>query len=139
MVQEAAGYRGKGSRIEESIVSYLHKSPWENMLKESSDKIHGIELPRLPFLLISIFIGELNGIVFNIFDAVVGDGNTKHIPCEVSQGVFSFSYGLTIDDPVLFPNIRIDFIYEFSLFHGIPELGFEDNCQGLCVNKEILP
>ena len=131
--------RGRTVWIEEPIVSYLHKSCWENMLKESPDKFHGLELHRLPFLLVTIFIGKLNGIIFNASDAIVGDGNTKHIPCKVAQGVFSFSHGLSIDNPFLFPNVRIDFIQQLSLFHGISELGFEDDCQGFCVNKEILP
>ena len=61
-------------------MSYLHKSFWEDMLKESSDKFYGVELHGFPCFRLTIFIHEFNDMVFNAFNAVIGDCDAEDIP-----------------------------------------------------------
>ena len=71
--------------IQESIMPYFHKPLWQHMLKKPPDKFHGLKLHGLPRLSFTIFIGKRNGIIFNGFDAVIGDGNAEHIPCKIAK------------------------------------------------------
>ena len=119
-------------------MSYLHKPFWQDVLKKSTDKFHGVKGDGFPCFLVTIFILKFNDIVFNACDAVIGDSDAEHIPREVSERVLSFSHSLTMCDPFLFPKAGIDFIEELGLFHRIPEFGFKDMCEGFCVNKQIL-
>ena len=120
-------------------MSNLHKSFWKDVLKKSSDKFHGVKGYCVPCFCVTILILECNDIVFNAYDAVIGDGDAEDIPRKVAEGVVPFSCCLTMCDPFLLPKVGIDFIEELSLFHSIPEYGFKEVCQGFCVNKQILP
>ena len=71
--------------IQESIMSYLHKSSWQHMLKEPSDKFHSLKGHSFPCFPLPVFIGKLNRIIFNVLNAVIGNGYTKDIPGQVPQ------------------------------------------------------
>lgn len=67
-----------------SIMSYFHKSFWQDMLKKPSYKLHSVKSHGFLCFPLTVFIQKRNGIVFNAFDAVIGDGDAEDIPCEVS-------------------------------------------------------
>ena len=72
--------RERAVGIEKAIVSYLHKPFWQDMLKKSSDKFHGVKRQGFPSFFLTIFIKKFNETVFNAFNAVIGDGDTEYIP-----------------------------------------------------------
>ena len=108
------------------------------MLQEPSDKFHRLKAHGLPCFPLTVFIGKPDGIIRYAFDAVIGNSHTEDISGQVAKGVLPFSRSLTIGDPLLLPNRRIDCIEELSLSHSIPEFRLKDFCQGFWVNKKIL-
>ena len=116
-------------------MSNLHKTVRQDMLKKSSDKFHGVKRHGFPCFLLTIFILKFNDLVFNAFDAVIGDGDAEDIPRKVSQRILPCSHSLAVDNPLLVPNVGIDFMEELSPLHGFSEFGFKDLCQGFCVNN----
>ena len=66
--------RQRTVRIEKTIVSYLHKPFWQDMLKKSSDKFHGVKFHGFPCFPLTVFIGKLDAVVINRLNAVIGNG-----------------------------------------------------------------
>ena len=60
-------------------MSDLHEPFGKDMLKESADKFHGVKGCGLPCFLLTIFVLKLNDMIFNAFDAIIRDGDSKHI------------------------------------------------------------
>lgn len=57
----------------------FHKSFGKDMLQKPSDKLHGIQCHDFPFFLFTVFVQKFNDIIFNAFDAIIGDGNPEDI------------------------------------------------------------
>ena len=64
-------------RSEESVISYLDKTPGQHMLEKPVDKCHSRQ--SCPFPLLGIFVAESDLMVFNAYDAVIGNGDAVNI------------------------------------------------------------
>ena len=117
---------------------YLHKSFWQYMLKESSDKFHGLKFHGFPCFPLTVFIGKRNRIVSDTFYAVIGNSDTKDISGEIAQVVLPLARIPTIHYPFLLPDVGIYVAEKLSLLHGIPEFSLKDSGKWSGVNKEIL-
>jgi hypothetical protein len=71
--------------IEKSIMPDFHKSFGKNMPQKHSDKLHGIECHDFPFFLFRVFVQKFNNVIFNTFDAIIGDDNLRtHILTDIA-------------------------------------------------------
>jgi len=64
--------------------------------------------------------------VFELEEAVVAEGHAEDIGSEIFQGGLAAADRLTIDDPILVPDLRGQLGVEGSFLEGVTELGAED-------------
>ena len=105
------------------------------MLKETTDKFHGIEGHSSQPVAMGFGVSEEDGVVFHLDDAVIGDSHLEDIRGEVFQACLTGPDGLRVDVPVKVPDFRRDLIEETGFLHGMTKLGFKDF--GECSDGEI--
>jgi hypothetical protein len=79
--------------------------------------------------------GDLTVLEFE--EAVVAEGHAEDIGGEIFQGGLATADRLTIDDPILLPDLRWDLGVEGSVLEGVTELGTEDLPQGLDRDQKL--
>jgi hypothetical protein len=109
----------------------------EYVLEESADELHCAEGHGSPSIAVGLFVAEEYGIVFDLDDSVVGDGDPKDIGGEILDGVGAIPHSLGIDVPGDVPDFRGDLVQEAFLFHFIMELGPEEDGEGFDGEEEI--
>ena len=68
---------------EESVISYLDKAPGQHMLEKPVDKCHSTHSGRLPLIGLGILVAESDLMVFNAYNAVIGNGDAVNIGCQI--------------------------------------------------------
>ena len=107
------------------------------MLEETQDELHDIEAcgPVSRTSMFSILEGD--SAIFHFNDPAVGDGHFEDIRCQVFQRRGTISNGLTIDNPVDFPDRWLDLSKQTGLIHLFFELCAEDRRESLDGDIEI--
>ena len=75
---------GGASGAPEAIVSDLVEAPWEDMQEESLDEVDPGDAFGVPESGVVVFVFEGDMRVVHGDDAVVGDGGSKDVSCEVA-------------------------------------------------------
>ena len=94
-----AGQRDGAGGAEEAIMPDFHESRGQDMLEKAPHEFDDIEAEPSRATAPFPAIGEGNGAIFDGQDAGVGNGYAEDIRCEVFQGRFAVTDGLTVDVP----------------------------------------
>jgi len=126
-----------GSRVEEAIVADLHEAFGQDMLEEPSNELEGAEGHSSPSLAMGLLVSEEYGIVLDLQDSAVGDGDAEDIGGEVLDRVRAISHSLGVDIPGDVPDLGADLVQEPCLFHFVAELGSEEDGQSFDGEEEV--
>ncbi len=107
------------------------------MLQEAAHKLHDLQVDGAPAVGFIFAVFEKDFSVFDFDDATVGDGDFKDIGRQIFDAVLAGRCGLTVNDPVLIPDIGGDLVIKLADFHHVAEFGFEDFRHGLDGQKKI--
>ena len=69
------------------------------MLEKASDELDDIKGGLAVAITAFLLIGESDHSIFDSHDPGIGDSHPEDIWCEVFQGCFAVTYGLTVDVP----------------------------------------
>ena len=94
----------------------------------------GSELVRFG---LAVLITKSDLAVFEFEDAVVAEGDAEDIGGEIFESSLAAADRLTIDDPILLPDLRWHLWVEGSFLEGVAELGAEDLAQSLDGHQEL--
>jgi hypothetical protein len=90
-----------------------------------------------PSIAVGLLIAKEYGMVFDLEDSVVGDGDAEDVGGEIFDGVRAVSDGLGIDIPGDVPELGVDLVEERCLFHFVAELGSEEDGEGFDGEEEV--
>ena len=85
----------------------------------------------------AVLITKSDLAVFEFEDAVVAQGHAEDIGGEIFESRWAAADGLTINDPILVPDLRGQLEVEGSFLEGVTELGAEDLAQSLNGDQEL--
>ena len=93
-------------RVQQTKVTYLMKPFGQNMLQKAAQELHCRQTHGLPFTGGCILVTEGHMFVFQVYDAVIGDGDPVDIAAHVIQHLFRLLEGRPGEDhPVIVPDI----------------------------------
>lgn len=126
-----------GAWAHEPEVPDLHESRGEDMLEEAPNELHDVEVDRSVTCASVLSMLEGNDAIFDFDDPAVGDGHFEDIRGKILQRSGAISNGLTVYDPVGFPDLCLELRKETGLIHLFFELCAEDRRKGLDGDIEI--
>jgi len=107
------------------------------MLEESSDEFHDVEGHGSPAGASGFFVAEEDGVIFDLDDAPVGDGDLEDIGGKVFDAGCARSHCLAVDVPLGGPDLCRYPAEEVRCFHLIAEFGAEDPGECLHGHEEV--
>jgi hypothetical protein len=107
------------------------------MLEEPADELEGSESHGSPSVGVRLFVSEGHGIVLDLDNPAVGDGDPEDIGSEVFDGMRAVSHCLGVDIPGNVPDFGVDLVEELCFFHLIAELGSEEDGEGFDGEEEV--
>ena len=122
---------------EEAEAAHLLEAVGQDMLEEAADELRGREGGEFLSFGLAILITKGDLAVFEFEDAVVAQSHAKDIGSEIFQGGLAAADRLTINDPILVPDLRWQLEVEGSFPEGVAELGAEDLAQSLNGDQEV--
>jgi hypothetical protein len=97
----------------------------------------GLQGSELVSFGLTVLITKGDLAVFEFEDAVVAEGDTEDVGGEIFESSLAAADGLTIDDPILLPDLRWHLWVEGSFLEGVAELGAEYLAQSLDGHQEL--
>jgi hypothetical protein len=85
-------------------IADLHEPGREDVLKEASDELHGIDGHGSPAVAVRFSVPEGNAVILDLEDAAVGDGHFEDIGGQVLDAGIAFTDCLGVDVPVSVPD-----------------------------------
>lgn len=128
--------RAGGGRSEESVAADLLKTLGEDMLEEARDEAVGGQDEAFGLMGTGIDVAEGDAVVFEGFDAVVGQRDAMDVAGEILGGVLAAARELKVDVPGLVEERRIDLIEQTRPVKGVADLGAEDGGESVSREKE---
>lgn len=119
---------------EEAEIAHLHKAPGQDVLEEAMDEFLGGESAELELVGCGRAIAKSNLIVFEFYQAAVGDGDPEDVRSEILEGSTAIADRFAVDDPFLLPDGSRDIVGEVGLLEGVKEFGPENS--GECLDGE---
>jgi len=126
--------RAGGGGSEEPVAADLLKALGEDMLEEARDEAVDGQCEAFGLMCAGIDVAEGDAVVFEGFDAVVGQRDATDVAGEILGGVLAVSRELRLNVPGLAEDRRIDLIEQPRPVEGVADLGAEDS--GECVSRE---
>ena len=126
-----------GGWVEEAVVADLHEAFGKHVLEESEDELGGTEGHGSPSIGVGLLVAEEDGMVADLQDSAVGDGDAEDVWGEVLDGAGAVSHGLGVDDPGDVPDLGPDLLKKPCFFHLMLELGPVEDGEGLDGEEEI--
>jgi len=121
---------------EEAIVADLLEAVGQDMLQKAADELRGREGGEFLSFGLAILITKSDLAVLEFEDPVVAEGHAEDIGGEIFQGGLAAADRLTINDPILVPDLREHLGVEGSFLEGVAELSAEDFAQSLDGHQE---
>ena len=109
--------RDRTAGMEKAEVTDLDKAIGQDMLEESAEQLHGVELGSAWAGTAELTGGEGDGAVLERDDAAVGDGDLEDRGGEGGEGRVAVGVGLAVDVPVGMPDQWVDLLQQSSLVH----------------------
>ena len=123
--------------MQKAVVSNLHKSGRQHVLEETAHKFHDTHRHGSPAVGLGFTVFEKDGSILYFYNPAVRDSDLKDIVGQVLETMLAGTDGLTINDPILIPDIGINLGIKASIFDNVAELGLEDFRHSLDRQKEI--
>ena len=86
----------------------FHEAFGQDVLEESADELEGSQGHGSPSIAVGLLVSEEYGIVLDLDDPAVGDGDSEDIGGKVLDGVRAISHGLEVDVPGYVPHLGAD-------------------------------
>ena len=115
---------------------HLLQAAWQHMLEKAADELHGIEGHPPPAVRAAPAVGERDLVVVAGHDAVIADADAKHVGRQILQRRAAVTDSLGVNDPVSFPDGRIDCLEESCFEEFVTELSPKQDRQRLDRQEE---
>jgi len=94
--------------MQKAVITNLHKSGGQHVLEEPAHKLHDIQSHGSPAAGFMFTVFEKDSSIFELYNTAVGNGDFKNIGSEVLETVLAGADGLTVNDPILIPDIGVN-------------------------------
>jgi len=123
--------------VQKAVITNFHKPGGQHVLEETAHKFHDVKSHGSPAIGFMFTVFEKDSSIFELYNTAVGDGDFKHIGSQVLETALGGTDGLTVDNPVLIPDIGINLGIKVAVFDDVAEFGLEDFRHGLDRQKKI--
>jgi hypothetical protein len=122
-------FRGGGAK--EPVGTDFLEALGEDMLEKPRDEAVDGQGEALGLLGAGIDVAESDAVVFEGFDAIVGQSDPMDVAGEILGGVLTVAGELRMDVPTLAEDSRIDLIEQARLVEGVADLGAKNGGEGV--------
>jgi hypothetical protein len=126
------------ARAEQTVISDFDEAVWEHVLQKPPNELFGGYRTGLALIRGRFLVLKSDFAILQLKDAAVADGHAKDVRGQVSEGRLAPADRLTVHDPVLLPDWRINEWEQGGLFQSVSEFGAEEHRQGLDVHQKVL-
>ena len=116
----------------------FHETGGKHMLEKAPDEFDSIKRDCTPLMGFLVLVSKDDGVILVADNTTVGDSDTKYVTSQVPESGPAVTDRLTVHNPVLLPDGRIDIVKKSCSVERIAELGLEDTRKGPGMNEEIL-
>lgn len=113
-------------RAEQAVRSDVDESVRQAVLKQTTNKLFGCEGTELDLISGRFLVRKRDFAILQREDALLADGHSKDLRGKISAGVLATADWLTVNAPVLFPDVLIDLSAQVGCLQLVSELGWED-------------
>jgi len=124
-------------RAQQPVISHLHESVRQPVLEKATKKLFGRDRAGVDLIGGRFLVLKRDLALVQLENPVMADGHAKDVRSQISQGVLASADGLTVNDPVFFPDLVTDEREQIGLFQVISDLGAEHHRQGLDRDEEV--
>ena len=94
--------------MQKAVITNLHKAGRQHMLQESTHKFHDIQGHGSPAVGFMFTVFEKDFSIFELYNTAIGNGDFENIGSEVLETMLASADGLTVNDPILIPDIGVN-------------------------------
>jgi hypothetical protein len=113
-------------RAQDAVIAHLDESGGQHVLKKPTNKLFSRQRTGFDLIGGRFLVLKGDGALFQRKDAVVADGHPKDVRGQISKGLRPTANRLTVNHPVLVPDLRIHQREQVGLVQRVSELGAEE-------------
>ena len=120
----------------EAIVADFLEALGQDVLQETVDELLGGEGAGFPVVGGVLPVAESDLSVLKFEEALVGESDAEDIRSQILERCLAGADGLTVDNPLLPPDLGWNLLQQLCLFQGRSKLGSKETGEGFDMDKE---